>query len=542
MEEEKIYKYILPNKDNNPIEYKEKCHSIILVGANGAGKSRLGAWIERQDCENVHRIGAQRSLKFGDYIQQRSFEQASNLMICGDEKYQPEHDRRWGWDGEKYNYTSSLLDDYEYVLSAVLALKNNEQEKYILECKQNEKSGKQHENVPEMVIDKLNRIWKSIYPHRDITIKDGKVVASLTDEMENSIEYKGKDMSDGERVVLYLIAQSLCIPKNKTIIIDEPELHIHRSIMEKLWNAIEKEREDCFFIYITHDTQFASTHRNSKKYWIKSFNGTTWEIEEVENSNLPEQLLLDILGNRKNVLFVEGTKDSYDTKIYSEIYKNYYIVPCGSCSNVILYTKSMKSNQQLHHLDCYGIIDRDYRSEHEINAHKESDIFTVNISEIDNLFLVEELLNIVNDILGYSDRQIVENIKKYIIEDRFSKQINSQICEAVVSEIKYQFTIIPISNKKEDDAKNSLEKALKEISYDKIKEEREKIYKDILKTKDYKEILKVFNCKTLSKSIGHFFCIDDKEYKEFVIRQLMGPKAKEIINAILLYLPKEIPQ
>lgn len=51
-------------------------------------------------------------------------------------------------------------------------------------------------------------------------------------------------MSDGERVGLYLIAQCLCIPENKTIIIDEPEIHLHRSIMDRLWTAIEAERED----------------------------------------------------------------------------------------------------------------------------------------------------------------------------------------------------------------------------------------------------------------------------------------------------------
>lgn len=73
-------------------------------------------------------------------------------------------------------------------------------------------------------------------------------------------------MSDGERVGLYLMAQSLCVPSDKTIIIDEPEIHLHRSIMNRLWEAIEAEREDCFFIYITHDTQFASNHKNSKKY------------------------------------------------------------------------------------------------------------------------------------------------------------------------------------------------------------------------------------------------------------------------------------
>lgn len=37
---------------------------IIFIGANGAGKSKLGAEIEKQDKMNIHRIGGQRSLNF----------------------------------------------------------------------------------------------------------------------------------------------------------------------------------------------------------------------------------------------------------------------------------------------------------------------------------------------------------------------------------------------------------------------------------------------------------------------------------------------
>jgi hypothetical protein len=42
--------------------------SIVVVGANGAGKSRLGAWLEFHGPQKnlVHRITAQRSLVFPD--------------------------------------------------------------------------------------------------------------------------------------------------------------------------------------------------------------------------------------------------------------------------------------------------------------------------------------------------------------------------------------------------------------------------------------------------------------------------------------------
>ena len=57
---------------------------------------------------------------------------------------------------------------------------------------------------------------------------------------------------------------------------------------------------------ITHDIQFASVHGASDKVWVKSYDGEKWCWEFIPESDLPEQLLLELLGNRKNVLFVEG--------------------------------------------------------------------------------------------------------------------------------------------------------------------------------------------------------------------------------------------
>ena len=136
MLDEKEYTYILPDENNKPVEHRSKWHSMIIIGANGSGKSRLGAWIEQQTPNITHRISAQRALTFGNYIQQKSYEQATNLLMYGQETPNGRHDNRWNWDGEKYNYTSSLLNDYENVLSALIALQNTQQEKYVKECRQ----------------------------------------------------------------------------------------------------------------------------------------------------------------------------------------------------------------------------------------------------------------------------------------------------------------------------------------------------------------------------------------------------------------------
>lgn len=533
MNNTKEYKYKLPLKDQ--IEYSTSNNSLIIIGANGSGKSKLGAWIEQQDMENVHRIGAQRSLNFGDFIELKSREQAENRLLYGVDKIENNNlfgkHRRWSW-GQ--NFTTQLLDDYEDVLSLMIANKNQTHDKYIKECKEKEKNKQEYDKVPDTVIDKLIRIWNNIFPQREIDFTDAKVTTKLKNAVGDIISYKGKEMSDGERVALYLIAQCLCIPENKTIIIDEPEIHLHRSIMNKLWTEIEKERKDCFFIYITHDTQFAANHKNADKVWVKEYDGENWKIEKIEQNNgLPEQLLLDIMGNRKKVLFVEGTAESYDTQLYSVIYKDYYVIPCGGCSSVINFTKAMKDNAQLHHLECYGLIDRDYRTEEEIKSLKTKGIYTIDVAEVENLFLVEELLLVINDIL-FPGSSKVENIKNKIIE-RYQSQKDTQICNAIITELKHKLSTIDINKKGEKQVKDALEEGFRSISFDSIKEEKQKIF-DL--STEYKEILKLFNQKRISHIVKENFGIG--EYEQFVIGQLQGDKSENIIEAIKKYLPNEI--
>lgn len=240
--------YKLPNASGQPEDKIANSNSLIIIGANGSGKSKLGAWMEQQNIDNTHRVGAQRSLSFGEFIQLKSYEQAENLILYGQEKKEQTKGNRWGWHDNRRE-TSVLLNDYENVLAALIAMKNDENDVFIKDCKEREKIGQQHKSTPNTVVDTLKRIWKNVFPQRDIDFDDAKVTATLNKSDGTKTSYKGLEMSDGERVGLYLIAQCLCIPKNKTIIIDEPEIHLHRSIMNRLWTEIEKERQDCFFIY-----------------------------------------------------------------------------------------------------------------------------------------------------------------------------------------------------------------------------------------------------------------------------------------------------
>ena len=41
--------YWLPDETGKKVDYTTDVSSIIIIGANGSGKSKLGAWIEQQN-------------------------------------------------------------------------------------------------------------------------------------------------------------------------------------------------------------------------------------------------------------------------------------------------------------------------------------------------------------------------------------------------------------------------------------------------------------------------------------------------------------
>ena len=538
------FTYWLPDEHGSAQNHETNSNSVIIIGANGAGKSKLGAWIEQQDFEKVHRISGQRSLNFSENIPLKRYSQAEDLVFYGNDSdtgpYKNQKGQRWGW-GSSRRYTTQLLSDFDDVLAALFALKNNEHDAFIALCRKAENEGGSLPHTPVTVLDKLKDIFSSVLSERSIIDEDSKLFAVL-DNHDYSSKYSATQMSDGERAVLYLAAQVLCVPPDKILIVDEPELHLHRSIMNRLWKALEQGRPDCLFIYITHDTQFAAAHGQADKIWVKGFDGQNWILEKIENDTLPDELLLDILGSRKNVLFVEGERNSYDTQLYSELYPNYLIIPCGSCIQVIARTKAFRNNPSLHDCEVYGIIDRDYRSDYEIERLTDDHVYTINVAEVENLFIVEELIRLMARHMGKDEDAVFADVKRYVLNNRFANQINGQVCESTVAEIKYKLMCAEISKKSEAEAKNSLDAAIAGIDYDSIKNEQESKFQAVQNGGDYAEAIKVFNKKDISRSIGHFMGISDKDYCQTVVSLLHGQKHDEIVNAIATYLPAGIPR
>ena len=119
-------------------------------------------------------------------------------------------------------------------------------------------------------------------------------------------------MSDGERNAVIIAANVLTAKGGTVLLIDEPERHLHRSIIEPFLSTLFAQRPDCTFIVSTHETALPMANPDQPVLMVRScrWNGATpgaWDAALLEkNTGLPEDLKRTILGARKSILFVEG--------------------------------------------------------------------------------------------------------------------------------------------------------------------------------------------------------------------------------------------
>ena len=384
---------------------------LVVIGANGSGKTRFGAWLDARDNKLHHRVSAHRSLVFPERVQPTDLEEAERRLLTGHhEKGDASYFRqniRW-----QHNPAIALLNDFEALVSVMIsesfavsdhyrvAMRADKQDKYVA--------------PPVTRLDQVKYVWEAVLPARELVTTGTRIEARSRTEGK---AYHAKEMSDGERGIFHLIGEALSVPKDGVFIVDEPELHLHRAIQARLWDAIEVARPDCTFVYITHDLGFAASRKDATKIWLREYTDGKWDWDEVpETDAFPETMLLEIMGSRQPILFVEGERSSLDYFIYGRLFPNNCIMPCGSCELVIHSTRSFEELGGLHHNACFGLVDHDGRSESDIEMLKGLGVQVLPVAQVENLFLLEPMLRIAAEKLARDPDEIVSGVQSRAFE------------------------------------------------------------------------------------------------------------------------------
>ncbi len=510
---------ILPAKSNKACPVKLDTRILVVIGTNGVGKSSFGRDLLERYSGQAEKISGIHAL----------------FINSGDE---PLHQDPDGFMRLRSLFETRLsmpfVSEYEKL---ILRLRQEEFEAAV-EFKEACKTDKERV-TPVTKLDTIQTIWEKMFPHNRLIRKSGFI--EIVSAGRDSDAYTAENMSDSERLVFYLIGAVLCACPNALLVIEEPETLLHDSIKNQLWDEIEAIRPDCTFVYLTHDIDFAASRSDSERIWIRSYDAdhSVWDYELIESDeSFPEELYMEILGSRKPILFIEGTDtNSIDSKLYPLIFPDYLVKPVGGCQKVIETVKAFTQLKDFHTLDSMGIVDRDRRTQGEIDYLRERHIYVPDVAEVENLLMLEEVIKTVAKRLMKDPEEVFEQVKENVIH-LFQKDLEQQtllhakhiVRKRLETAINRKISTIEQLNKHVENIRETIHV---EDIYKSIKSE----FTHYAETGDYKSVLRVYNQKgMLPQSRLCAICgISNKEsYLSLVLSILKENKedAEVIRNAI----------
>lgn len=343
----------------------------------------------------------------------------------------------------------------------------------------------------------LKEIWEETFPGNKINAKEDKI--RITNRSgKDSIALK--TLSRGEKASLYYIAATLLAPKDALILVDSPCLFLHPTTVGVLWDRIERTRRDCRFVYDTNDANFATRQNRSTAIWIKDYDAAshTWQYQVITNGELPDEIFLQMMGSRRPILFTEGdTAHSIDIRLYSMVFPEFTVKPLGSCDKVIESTRTMLSLRAMHHIDSYGLVDRDRRSEEEVGYLRAKHILVPEVAEVENIFLSPGVVETMADIRGKNSKKVLKAVRQEVMH-KFEQMLDDQALQHtrhrmkrdVERKIDARFTCITAL---ELHIKSLIKKLRPRDVFDHLRAE----FRKMVKGGDYEGVLRVFNHKPI---------------------------------------------
>ncbi len=527
--------------------------NTIIVGKNGTGKSKLAEWMSRnmeylyitRQSEFFLSLPVMEEHDFNDYVRDRLhyIHATKELTINGSINPLPlkQAKKQLLKIEQRRQSPSQPSSGFQESMAILLARDFKFLDEFQEEVIEKIDSGNKEEiQKPKETNSKiLERVWNLFFPYISIKIEDYAIKAN------NPSIVPVDQMSDGERNALFLITKIVSIPDNSIIIVDEPNIHFHQSIKSKVWKTLEEEKPSCVFIYITHDLEFAVKHPKDHLIWMQEFelsgNEVKWKYEEIKDyQNLPEELLISVLGDRKEVLFVEGVaNNSIDIELYAHIFPSHMIIPCESYLKVVEATKSFAKNTSLHYLNPIGIIDRDYHTQVYLDKIKELKIEALEVAEIENLFCVPEIMEAIAVYQNKDYSALLPEIKNIIFTQRLKNEIGAQSRNMARYHLRYKLE--KFESKKTDKTSfcEDFDNHIGIINAEEEFEKAERLYNDILTNQDIKKCLKYYNSRGLYSNLAKIFGLTSEGYKDLIFSLLKSdsPLKTQIIEGLKNYIP-----
>lgn len=353
---------------------------LFVLGANGTGKSSLMQLFASQHRSNVRKIAAHRQTWMNtDTLDMTPASKIQTEQHIKNTDQSQEARYRDQYAAQRASMTIYELIDAENVRARSMqaAYDAGDMDRLAEAAKV---------EAPIAIINELLR--QSNIPVKISIQTNERVMASK----EGGPEYSAAELSDGERNALLIAGNVLTAPPGTLLIIDEPERHLHRSIISPLLSQLFERRSDCGFVVSTHDHDLPLEVAGARTLLVRScsFNGRNvqgWDADELPaETPIDDILKRDLLGARRKILFVEGTESSLDKPLYSLIFPMVSVIPKGNCRDVEQAVVGSRAGEGFHWLRAFGIADGDGYSPDQIEAKRQRGVYALPFYSIEAIY------------------------------------------------------------------------------------------------------------------------------------------------------------
>ncbi|RWC93751.1 MAG: ATP-binding cassette domain-containing protein [Mesorhizobium sp.] len=354
---------------------------LFVLGANGVGKSSLMQHFFAANQKNAKRISAHRQTWFHTNVislTPQDKRSTDNQILNTDTNA----DSRWKDD---YGSAKTVVAIYEIIES-----ENSRAREITAAVDSDNIDLARRLSAQDAPIKRINYLMRlSNLPIEISVLADEQIVASKNGGPHYSIA----QLSDGERNALLVSATVLTSKPGTILFIDEPERHLHRSIISPLLSLLAAERPDCAFVISTHEVSLPVDNPKARTLLVRAvaYSGPTvtgWEANLLPPDGVIEDdLKRDILGGRRKLLFVEGNdRSSLDKPLYSLVFPQVSVIPKHTSKDVEHAVSGIRDAKELHWVQAFGIVDNDRRTADRIDALKAKGIYALGAFSVESIY------------------------------------------------------------------------------------------------------------------------------------------------------------
>ncbi len=510
---------------------------LFILGANGTGKSSLMQAFASASQQKTRRITAHRQTWFRsgspEFTGRQRADYEQNVF-----HYDRQANARW-------------MDDYaeQRAQMAIYDLVNSEN----VRARKITHAVDQHNTEEVAELAARDGAFKLMNRMLRLANLDIAVSVEANDEImatrNGSKPYSIAKLSDGERNAILIAANVLTVPPGTLLLIDEPERHLHRSIISPLLMLLLKERPQCAFVVSTHETLLPVDNPKSKVLLTRGCvhegeSVTSYDIDMLESTDaIDDDLKRTILGERRKIVFVEGVEHSLDKPLYSLLFPNASIVAKANCREVENAVVGIKGAAQLHWVKPFGLVDNDSSQPERITDLQGKGVIPLNVYSVESIYYHpdvqklagERLAEVVGGSLDEKLKQAKEDALKSIQQNaaHLANRIAEKTARAQV------FSMLP---KKGDIGAGG--KRTAELDFKKIGKEEAGRLEVLINASDFISVLKRYPIRESPAldAIARALNFANRGQYEMAVRKLLADdqEAVKLVRALLGSLPPDL--